>query len=105
MNKHKNAFMFIAGTLILLGIIIGIIGKETGKDYMLIMAAVIASLPTARRAYVALRLKAFSIELLVTIAVIAALFIGEYVEASVVAFLFLLGAFLEARTLEKARSS
>jgi len=97
--------MIISGTLILVGMIIGMLGKETGKGYFLIAAAVIASLPIARKAYLALRMKAFSIELLVTIAVIAALFIGEYVEASIVAFLFLFGAFLEVRTLEKTRSS
>jgi len=105
MNKHKNHYMIISGTLILVGMIIGMLGKETGKGYFLIAAAVIASLPIARKAYLALRMKAFSIELLVTIAVIAALFIGEYVEASIVAFLFLFGAFLEVRTLEKTRSS
>src|SRR5699024_6742350 len=43
--------------------------------------------------------------LLVTIAVIGALLIGEYVESAAVTFLFLFGAFLEARTLEKTRSS
>ncbi|MFS0662297.1 cation-translocating P-type ATPase [Niallia alba] len=105
MNKHKNHFMIMAGTLILFGMITGMLGKETGKGYFLIVAAVIASLPIARKAFLALRMKAFSIELLVTIAVIAALFIGEYVEASIVAFLFLFGAFLEVRTLEKTRSS
>lgn len=97
--------MIMAGTLILFGMITGMLGKETGKGYFLIVAAVIASLPIARKAFLALRMKAFSIELLVTIAVIAALFIGEYVEASIVAFLFLFGAFLEVRTLEKTRSS
>ncbi|MED3793840.1 cation-translocating P-type ATPase [Niallia alba] len=105
MNKHKNHYMIISGTLILVGMITGMLGKETGKGYFLIVAAVIASLPIARKAFLALRMKAFSIELLVTIAVIAALFIGEYVEASIVAFLFLFGAFLEVRTLEKTRSS
>lgn len=97
--------MIISGTLILVGMITGMLGKETGKGYFLIVAAVIASIPIARKAFLALRMKAFSIELLVTIAVIAALFIGEYVEASIVAFLFLFGAFLEVRTLEKTRSS
>jgi len=50
-------------------------------------------------------MKAFSIELLVTIAVIGALFIGEYVEAAAVTFLFLFGSYLEARSLEKTRAS
>src|SRR5699024_6045853 len=59
----------------------------------------------AIKAYQALRFKAFSIELLVTIAVIGALIIGEYVESAVVTFLFLFGDFLEGRTLAKTRSS
>src|SRR5699024_6089142 len=50
-------------------------------------------------------MKAFSIELLVTIAVIGALFIQEFTESAVVTFLFLLGDYLETRTLEKTRSS
>ena len=50
-------------------------------------------------------MKAFSIELLVTIAVIGALYIEEYTESAVVTFLFLFGDYLEARTLEKTRSS
>ncbi|MFA7660071.1 MAG: cation-translocating P-type ATPase, partial [Anaerovoracaceae bacterium] len=71
----------------------------------LIAATVIAIVPIAIRAFQALRLKAFSIELLVTIAVVGALYIHEYVESSVVTFLFMFGAYLEARTLEKTRSS
>src|SRR5699024_11590965 len=49
--------------------------------------------------------KAFSIELLVTIAVVGALIIGEYVESAAVTFLFIFGAYLETRTLERTRSS
>src|SRR5690606_14903866 len=64
-----------------------------------------AGVPIFIKAFQALRMKAFSIELLVTIAVIGAIFIGEYVESSVVAFLFLFGDYLEERTLQKTRSS
>lgn len=42
---------------------------------------------------------------MVSIAVIAALFIQEYEESAIVTFLFAFGAFLEKRTLEKTRSS
>lgn len=75
------------------------------RDIALFTAAVVAGVPTAIRAFQALRAKAFSIDLLVTIAVVGALIIGEYVEAAVVAFLFVFGAWLEARTLEKTRRS
>jgi Cd2+/Zn2+-exporting ATPase len=71
----------------------------------LIVASVLAGFPIAVRAWAALRAKAFSIDLLVTIAVIGALVIGEYVESAVVSFLFLFGAWLEGRSLERTRAS
>ncbi|WP_079708923.1 heavy metal translocating P-type ATPase [Paraliobacillus ryukyuensis] len=104
-NKHKNHITAISAILIALGYIASFLGNGEVKSIALITATIIASLPIAIKAYQALRMKAFSIELLVIIAVIGALFIGEYVESAVVTFLFLMGAFLEARTLAKTRSS
>src|SRR5690606_6615835 len=75
------------------------------RDGALIVGSLIAGAPTAVKAYRAARAKAFSIDLLVTIAVVGALIIGEYVEAAVVSFLFVFGAWLEARTLQKTRRS
>src|SRR5699024_10276372 len=75
------------------------------KNNALLLATIIAGATTAKTAFQAVRMKAFSIELLVTIAVIGALFIGEYVEAAAVTFLFLFGSYLEARSLEKTRAS
>ncbi|WP_017754093.1 heavy metal translocating P-type ATPase [Calidifontibacillus oryziterrae] len=104
-NKHKNHITFIAAVLIGIGFLSDSIGYGNMKDGALIAATAIASIPIFIKAIQALRMKAFSIELLVSIAVIAALYIGEYVESAVVTFLFLFGAYLESRTLEKTRSS
>lgn len=104
-NKHKNHITAISGILILIGFLLNFIGFENIRNILLILATIIASIPIAIKAYQALRMKAFSIELLVIIAVIGALFIKEYTESSIVTFLFLFGAYLEARTLEKTRSS
>lgn len=104
-NNYKNHITFLSGMLILLGLISKFAGYENSKNNALIVATGIASLPIFIKAYQALRLKVFSIELLVSIAVIGALYIQEYTESSVVTFLFLAGAYLEARTLEKTRSS
>lgn len=75
------------------------------RDALLVFSSIVAGVPIALKAYRAARAKAFSIDLLVTIAVVGALVIGEYVEAAVVSFLFVFGAWLEARTLEKSRRS
>jgi len=104
-NTYKNRITALSGILIALGFTLGTLGYTIAADYSLILATLIAVVPIAYKAYLALRMKAFSIELLVTIAVIGALFIREYTESSVVTFLFLFGDFLEARTLEKTRSS
>ncbi|GAA1343921.1 heavy metal translocating P-type ATPase [Arthrobacter roseus] len=95
----------LAGGLLLTAIATQLAGLDTVRDVSLFIAAVVAGIPTAVKAFQALRYKAFSIDLLVTIAVIGALFIGEYVEAAVVSFLFVFGAYLEARTLAKTRQS
>lgn len=104
-HKNKNKFTGLSGSLIGLAIILNLIDYSTLMDVALILATIVASIPIFIKASQALRMKAFSIELLVTIAVIGALFIGEYVESAVVTFLFLFGAYLEGRTLEKTRSS
>lgn len=104
-NSHKNHITAISGILIVLGYIMKLAGIGNVRDVLLIIASILASIPIAIKAWQALRMRAFSIELLVTIAVIGALYLREYTESSVVTFLFLFGAYLEARTLEKTRSS
>src|SRR5690625_4056646 len=105
-SKQVNRIMYTAGGLILASIATYLFNwGSLLLDSLLITASIIAGVPTFLKAWQASRQKMFSIELLVTIAVIGALIIGEYVESAAVTFLFLFGAFLEARSLEKARSS
>ncbi|MDP4156181.1 MAG: cation-translocating P-type ATPase, partial [Bacillota bacterium] len=105
LSKQKNTITFISFIIILVGFIFGIIGDIFIKNLALILATVIAAVPIFFKAYQALRLKAFSIELLVSIAVVGGLSIQEYSETAIVSFLFLFGDYLEVRTLEKTRSS
>lgn len=104
-HKNKNKFTGLSGLLIGLAFILNLFDYRMFMDAALILATMVAIIPIFIKASQALRMKAFSIELLVTIAVIGAIFIGEYVESAVVTFLFLLGAYLEGRTLEKTRAS
>jgi Zn2+/Cd2+-exporting ATPase len=104
-QKHRNQLLIISGGLIIFGSIVGLIGNDSMKQGAFLTATVIAGIPIFIKAYQALRMRAFSIELLVAIAVIGALIIQEFTESAVVTFLFLFGDFLEARTLEKTRSS
>ncbi len=104
--KQVNRIMYAAGILLLTAFAIYLFNwSRLLLDTLLITASIVAGIPTFLKAWKASRLKMFSIELLVTIAVIGALIIGEYMESAAVTFLFLFGAFLEGRSLEKARAS
>ncbi|MFZ3081001.1 MAG: cation-translocating P-type ATPase [Bellilinea sp.] len=72
-------------------------------NVLMTIAAVIAGAGIAVRAWNSLHHRHISIELLVTIATVGALAIGEVWEAAAVTFLFVFGAYLEARTLSKTR--
>lgn len=108
MNKFQLSrlqIVIISGLLLIGAFIFHWVGLETWKVASLIIATFVAGYSTAKTAIQTTMLKMFSIELLVTIAVTGALIIGEYVEAAAVTFLFLFGAYLEARTIEKTRTS
>ena len=96
--------MIASGMLIILAFVSdGLLGWRTGYNIMMVLAAILAGSDIATRAIASLRNRHISIELLVTIATTGALIIGEYWEAAAVTFLFLFGAYLEARTLNQTR--
>ncbi|PAV30540.1 copper-translocating P-type ATPase [Virgibacillus profundi] len=106
MGKIKKIHVVIvSGILLALALMFHFLDMEIWKNTALIAGTFVAGYSIAKKAIQSVMMKAFSIELLVTIAVIGALIIGEYVESAAVTFLFLFGAYLEARTLEKTRSS
>jgi Zn2+/Cd2+-exporting ATPase len=109
-QKRRQLLSIASGLLILAGLgtrrFLQTVAGENGSsvaDAFLIAAAVIAGADIAKRAYLSLRNRHVSIELLVTIAALGALAIGEYWEAAAVTFLFIFGAYLEARTLSHTR--
>ena len=104
-NRHTNKLTLLSGVLILFGVLFKVLNFSLTSDILLIIATAVAFLPIFLKAYSSTRMKQFSIELLVVIAIIGAIYIKEYIESSVVSFLFLFGAYLEAKTLEKMRNS
>ena len=103
--KHKKESVVLMTALL----IIAYIGRFTNLiwlfDVSMIAIAIIGGLPLVFRAVGALKFKIISIELLVSIAVISALAIGEYSEAGIVVWLFSVGDLLEEITLKKTRKS
>ncbi len=104
--RNKNQITFTSGLLIL-SAFISLWGfkNETIFEILLIIASVIGTIPIALQAYQSLVVKVISIDVLVTIAVVGAFIIKNYEESAIVTFLFLFGAYLEQRTLNKTRSA
>ncbi|GEM00928.1 Cd2+/Zn2+-exporting ATPase [Halolactibacillus halophilus] len=105
MTKFKSIAMISSGLVIALAFLLNLIGANHSIDILLVVATVLTGIPIVYFALQALKFKYMSIDLLVSIAIIGAIVIGEYVESSVVGFLFLFGSFLEARTLARTRES
>ncbi|NLV33787.1 MAG: heavy metal translocating P-type ATPase [Clostridiaceae bacterium] len=104
--SKKNHITLISGILIAFSYFSEFVLKnETLFKWPMIIASVIGVIPIALQAFSALKVKVVSIDVLVTIAVIGAFIIGEFTESAIVTFLFLFGAFLEQRTLNKTRSA
>lgn len=104
--KQKIKIMILSFLLIVSGFIAHyVFDQKLIFDVTFIIASVIGVLPIAISAFQALKVKVISIDLLVTIAVLGAFIIKAYEESAIVTFLFLFGAYLEQRTLNKTRSA
>ena len=104
--KHKNQIMVIQLIFIALGFGARFtINSMNLFNLNLMFASIIGILPIFFQAYSALKVKVVSIDVLVSIAALAAFFIQNFEEAAIVTFLFLFGSWLEAKTLDYTRSS
>lgn len=92
------------GVVVVSGLMI-IASWITGSDLLMIAAAAVAGYRIAISAYQALRIKTISIDLLVVVAAVGALFIHNYWESAAVTFLFAFGGALERATLNKTRQA
>ena len=103
-QRRREWLTLISGALIVAALVVDYaLQLALWRSGLMAAAAVIAGSDIALRAWHSLRQRHVSIELLVTIAAAGALAIGEVWEAAAVTFLFLFGAYLEARTLRRTR--
>src|SRR5690625_1134259 len=104
--SKKNIITLISAILIVIGFFSHfVLNNLMLTNWSLIIASILGIAPIAIQAYQALKVKVVSIDVLVTIAVVGAVLIRNYEESAIVTFLFLFGAYLEQRTLNKTRSA
>ncbi len=103
-RQAKGRLVIVSGGLVVLAYLAGLVAPAW-HDPLFIAASLIAAAPVARRAFASARAGApFTIEMLMSIAVVGALFIGAAEEAAIVVFLFCVGEVLESVAANKARS-
>ncbi|WP_057740127.1 heavy metal translocating P-type ATPase [Limosilactobacillus secaliphilus] len=105
-TTHRKAIVIVTTLLLVLAEVARFGGQFT-LTYQVIMAIVgiIGLLPILLTAISSLQVRLVSIDVLVSIAVIGAFIIGEYNEAAIVTWLFMVGEVLEDVTLHKTRSA
>ena len=96
----------VSGTLIVASFAVaGASATNMVSDVLMAAAAVVAGVPIVAKAVRALAVKVVGVDLLVSVATVGALVIGEYWEAAAVTFLFAVGHALENATLNRTRSA
>jgi Cd2+/Zn2+-exporting ATPase len=105
-KNNKLIITIVSGTLIFLAWASGeFFGRESISTALWIAAAIISGYDIAKSSIFQLKYKILGIQALVTFAAIGAILIGEYWEAAVVVFLFTVGGYLEARTVDRTRNA
>ncbi|AST56417.1 Heavy metal translocating P-type ATPase [Thermoanaerobacterium thermosaccharolyticum] len=104
-KDDKLMSLVTAAVLILLSWLFKYLGYRIFSDILMILSAAVSGYKIIKSAVMSLKFKVVSINLLVSIAAIGAIIIGEYWEAAAVTFLFSFGGFLESYTLRKTRDA
>jgi Zn2+/Cd2+-exporting ATPase len=103
--RARLRLMVISGAALGAGAACSAVWSPAAAGTFYLVAAVIGGVFPARRAVAALRTRTIDINVLMVLAVVGALVLGDWAEAASVVFLFSLAQWLEARTLERARQA
>ncbi|HJU45022.1 MAG TPA: heavy metal translocating P-type ATPase [Vicinamibacterales bacterium] len=104
--RVRGWFTAVAAALAIVGCGIGMLLEPAWwVDGLLVAATVVGSVFPAQRAWQSIRHRSLDINVLMVIAVIGAMIIGEYEEAAMVVTLFAAAQWLEAQSLDRARKA
>jgi len=99
-------FTAISGALILAGFVLSLLGySETVAIAFYLAGMIVGGLHIFRKGLFAVRNLTLDMNFLMTVAVIGAAAIGEWLEGATVVFLFSLAQYLEMRSMDRARNA
>ena len=108
LGRPESRLALAGGALLLIAIVVDLLRllPPEIENIFYVAAMMVAMKPIAASGFNALRVnRAFNINMLMTVAAIGALILGELLEAATVIFLFAIGEALEGYTVERARDS
>ena len=103
--RRRSQLVIASGALLGLGLLLELVAPAVPTAPLFVLSALSGGIPVVRRAFTSARTGVLDINVLMVVAVIGALALGEWTEASSVVFLFALAQFLETRAMERARGA
>jgi Zn2+/Cd2+-exporting ATPase len=104
--RIRQGAVVVSGLALGAGLLAGALGaRPWAADALFALSFALAVPVTLRKAWTAMRIASLDINVLMVIASIGAIAIGELSEAAAVVFLFAVAQMLEVRTLDRARNA
>ncbi|MEB8125493.1 cadmium-translocating P-type ATPase [Staphylococcus succinus] len=111
-NKNNNTkwHLFSKPIISTLFLILGIVSSMVSlpiwlTNLMYIIAIVVSGIKPLKSAYYAIKSKSLDMNVLMSVAVIGAILIGEFFEGAIVVLLFTIGTLLQTISIDKTRNS
>ncbi len=102
----RQALVVASGVSLAAGLVMEFLGTPLLVTRALFLASIVTGgIYTARRAWAATRVMSLDINVLMLVAVVGAILIGEWSEGATVTFLFAFAQILEARSMDRARNA
>lgn len=101
----RNRLVIASGILLAAGLVLTMAIPDVPAWPAFLLSAILGGIPVGRRAVGSVRAGVLDINVLMVVAVIGAVALREWTEASSVVFLFALAQMLETRAMERARGA
>lgn len=104
-GSWRDRLVLVSGVTFLTGLALQFLAPSVPSWPLYLVSAIAGGIPVGRRAWTSARSGVLDINVLMVIAVLGAITIGEWTEAASVVFLFALAQLLETRAMERARGA